>query len=1446
MLHRLLLLTALISTTLFGQQGVTTDQIEPWNYSYNGFIENKGQFENRDWDQSRKTEFAYSQNPFYVFFSKQGVTYRLDKMIKNPARKKDKTVLPKRTNISELIKTTWIGANNDVEILRGDTFDHTFSYAMRDEKGEDYAITNIPSYDKITYKNLYDNIDIEYVLHPEFGVKYNVILHPGANPNDIKVAYKTAHTNVADERIDLALNEKGQLEITTSLGTIIEHVPFTFYADSKNEIASSYRFENNTLSFNLENYDASKEVVIDPWVISPTFSTSTAVWEVETDAVGNVYSIGGETPMELRKFDVNGNLLWTYVTPWDTSSVWLGTLATDASGNSYVTSGVEANMHKVDNAGNQVWTTTLGGGLQFNSEWWSITFNCDETQLIVGGTWVDGILSFDFYAGIFEIDVVTGNVISDQVVDYTNIGGFGANPIEVRSISSSPNARYIFLTHNDVGAINQNFATCPQDTSVFQVDNQDNLGYKCENYLPATQNGGGLKALVAGDDYFYTHAGDQIRQWDINTGALINTVNLPGGASTTVPLIGGVVVENSGLDIDDCGNVYAGATDRVVQFDPNLNILSSNPTSFAVYDVTVNSNGEVVACGAQQDNGSTNRNGRIESINFGACAQYALVCCDANFCQVDDLCDTDGPISLTAGTSGGTWSGTGVDASGNFDPAVAGVGTHPITYTLPCGSSTVEITVNPCSTLDICVESNGDLTVTNGTGPYTWEEEVTTTTPITNQTECQDCGYTWVGFGPLGDCFDGGVGGTQVTDCSTTGWSLYATGTTTTPPGSLPIQVTDDAGASVIITDLSSLPACGSNPCAGVTINFNVDNQTDVSCFGDTDGTATVSASGGDGNYTYSWSPGGLTGASQTGLAPNTYTIDVTDGNGCTGSGTVTIGEPAALAANPSSIDATCGASDGEVSVAPTGGDGNYTYSWSPGGQTTATVSNVPAGSYDVTITDGNGCSLIETITVTTTNGPTISIDAQSDASCFGDSDGSATVSATGGTAPYTFTWNPGGLTGATQNGLSAGTYTIEAEDDAGCISSTTVTINEPAEIQLTTSSTTSSCTTPDGSATVSATGGDGNYTYSWSPGGQTTATINNIAAGAYTVTVTDGNGCTADEVVNVQSTNGPVISVDNTSDISCFGDADGSATISVTGGTSPFTYGWSPSGGNAATANGLDAGTYTVTVTDDAGCVSTETIVITEPDPLVLTGNVIDADCAASNGQVITTTTGGTGLYTYSWSPNSETTANLTGVGAGTYDVTVTDANGCTSTETFIVDQGDTVDVDIVPNSATIQAGDQVLLNVTINPTVTNPTYTWTPTDGLSCTNCPDPTASPNQTTTYTVTVTSDEGCVGVDQVTINVVEPCSDPFLPNMFSPNEDGINDQLCFYGTCIQAMTLQIYNRWGEKVFESSTTDDCWDGKYRGKFVNSGTYVYKVRYTVFGEQEVVESGNLTVVR
>ncbi|MFT4602564.1 MAG: hypothetical protein ACI857_002751, partial [Arenicella sp.] len=742
------------------------------------FVPNKGQFVNRNW-KNDEVKFALNENPFYIFFTDKGLTYRFDKIIKNPVYKNGDHSAPKRVNISELIHATWVGANENVEIIAENKNENYFSYAVRTGDGKETTnIGGIPGYQKITYVNLYDNIDVEYIIHPEGGVKYSVILHPGADPSQVQLKYSSGHTNTQGESIDYGLNADGEFEINTSLADIIEKAPYTFESDSKNEIESSFKFEDEVLSFELEDYDNSKEVIIDPWIVSPTFTTSTAVWEVETDLAGNIYTIGGETPMELRKYTAGGALTWTYVTPWDTNSVWLGTMATDGAGTSYVTSGTSPEIERIDNAGNMIWHTN-GTGL--STEYWSITFNCDKTKLIIGGT---GGGLFSFKAMIYDIDVSNGNVAASQEVGQQG-GGF--TPVEVRSISSSKNAKYIYLTHNQAGAINQNIGACPTDAPYFEVDNGHNLEYKCENYLPETQNGGGLKALVANDNFFYTHSGDEIHQRNLGTGALINTVALAGGNNTT-SIFGDIIVHNSGLAVDDCGNVYAGSDDRVVKFDENLNFISQAMTTFSVYDVSVNSNGEVIAVGAIADNGSTNRSGRMESVALAACAQYALVCCDASICPLDTLCENDPALNLFTTTGGGTFAGTGITDvnAGTFDPSVSGSGVFTVTYTQICGSDDIEVVVSPCTNLTACTETNGDITVTNGTGPFDWDEEVIV----------QDCGACLFGCNfPAGCAVD------------VTTWTFFANGTTNTAP-SLPIQITDGVGSTIIITDPTLLPAC--------------------------------------------------------------------------------------------------------------------------------------------------------------------------------------------------------------------------------------------------------------------------------------------------------------------------------------------------------------------------------------------------------------------------------------------------------------------------------------------------------------------------------------------------------------------------------------------------------------------------------------------------------------
>lgn len=567
-------------------------------------------------------------------------------------------------------------------------------------------------------------------------------------------------------------------------------------------------------------------------------------------------------------------------------------------------------------------------------------------------------------------------------------------------------------------------------------------------------------------------------------------------------------------------------------------------------------------------------------------------CCYTELDGPTSLCPADGLTQYTAspginpcGTSiTGTWSGTAINSvTGVFDPNAAGMGTHTLTFNADCGTSTsIDVTVAPC--MDVCLESNGDLTVNGGTGPFEWSEWVPGgSTPITNQSECESCGYTWF----FGNCLDGVM---PVTSCNTpAGYQVFATGTTVTPSSNFPIQVEDANNNIITLNDLNGIPACGACP----TITIGLSNVNDISCNGLSDGSATALASGGVGPYTYDWNPGSLSGANQSTLNAGNYTVLATDLNGCTGTTNFSISEPLALSASSSSNDANCGASDGSASVNASGGTGALSYSWSPGGQTTNSVSNLSPGNYLVTITDANGCSVQENINIGTINGPTLNVVSSSDATCFGFLDGSATVSATGGTPGYTYNWQPGNLIGPSQSNLSAGTYTVTVTDNIGCTASTPISISEPTEIQITEAITAEDCGQVNGEIAISVNGGSGSYAFEWSPNGETSSSLNNILAGTYTLEVTDGAGCTSLETFVVPQIGGPNVVI-----------SPSSATINegeqiMLNASGANTYTWTPSSGLSCTtcpspiASPLTTTTYIVSGIDGSGCIGNDTITI-------------------------------------------------------------------------------------------------------------------------------------------------------------------------------------------------------------------------------------------------------------
>ncbi|MFH6990397.1 choice-of-anchor L domain-containing protein, partial [Flavobacterium collinsii] len=535
-----------------------------------------------------------------------------------------------------------------------------------------------------------------------------------------------------------------------------------------------------------------------------------------------------------------------------------------------------------------------------------------------------------------------------------------------------------------------------------------------------------------------------------------------------------------------------------------------------------------------------------------------------------------------------------------------------------------------------------------------------------------------------------------------------------------------------------------------IVITETAASHADVKCKGTTTGSATVTATGGTAPYTYSWAPSGGSAATASNLAAGTYTVTATDSKGCTGTKQIIITEPAAiLTATTSQTNVLCNAgTTGSATATPAGGTGPYTYSWAPSGGSAATASNLAAGTYTVTIKDANLCTITKTVTITEPTALTATT-TQTNVLCKSATTGSATVTPTGGTGAYTYSWAPSGGSAATASNLAAGTYTVTIKDANLCTITKTITITEPANaLTATTTQTNVLCTSATtGSATVTPAGGTGAYTYSWAPSGGSAATASNLAAGTYTVTIKDANLCTITKTVTITEPANALTATTTQTNVLCTSATTGSATVTPAGGTGAYTYSWAPSGGSAATASNLAAGTYTVTIKDANLCTITKTVTITEPaNALTATTTQTNVLCtSATTGSATVTPAGGTGAYTYSWAPSGGSAATASNLAAGTYTVTIKDANLCTITKTVtITEPANALTATTTQTNVACNAGTTGSATVTAAGGTGAYTYSWAPSGGSAA------TASNLAAGTYTVTIKDANLCTITKTVTI------------------------------------------------------------------------------------------------
>lgn len=1242
------------------------------------FTQNKGQIIDINKNQRPEILFKGEGGGTDVYLKKTGVSYVLSNEakvmheIEESVEEKEKSgsitiqeakKLKQELEEKALIKlhridVDFVNGNPNPDILTANKVEGVTNYYFEHCP---QGITGVRSFNEVTVKNIYDNIDVKYYGEKANGLKYDIIVNPGGDPNQIQLRYSGA------EGIEIKNEE---LIIKNSVGEIIETLPKVYQNINGKiiDVKTEYRFErlsNNDviIHFSFSTFNSSFSLVVDPWASYYGGSGGELGFSVTTDNAGNVAFTGRTgsanfpvTPGAYQtvapggggfavKMNAAGARVWA--TYYDNFNGW--GIACDALGNVCVSGlgsaatpvgavagnvvqqpvGTGGFLIKFDPLlGTRLWATFYGGNTTYGND--VVT---DGSNVYLYGTTSSaaGIST----AGAFQVALNGGSDVfvakfaaNGSLIWGTYIGGSGAE---------------------ECGGIAYNSLTA----SVYVG------GYTKSNNFPATTHqlayGGGVwdafifKLNPAGGQVWSTYYGGANDDY----GTVIATDGLGN------VIIGGIT--NSNNNIASAGAyepTYGGGPGGFSAQDAFL--AKFNSTGVRQWGTYFGGNRWELINGLDVD--AANRiyvAGEFEDADSG---DYPISSCayqpafggheDAYIARYNP----DGKqtcITYYGGTKHDEAAFDNSNATGGGSLSIYGNNLHIV----GCTEGAFPVTPGAFQTIyggavganfpefgeayiaQLCINICEGLPGLNFTAaPNSVCPNVPITfTPSVNNV-CDTSGYkfqwTFTGGSPSGST----AVKPTVTYPVAGNYLVKLVLTTACKKDSITQMVV--VNSSCIITAAATSSTICPNGCTNVTAN----------------------GASGTSPYTYSWSTGATTQTINVCPATNTnYLVTITDaiGNSASAPASVIIRPP--LITTPSSTNITCTVT-GSAGITVNSGTVPYAYNWS-NGATTSSIQNIPAGNYTVTVTDGNGCTKTNAFTITSSNPASATFTYPS--TCVG-SLVNFTHTGSAGTYYWSITPTSPAISGTTMNFshtfLSAGTYTVtHSTTNAGCSDNKTATVTV---INCTgpTVTATGSSVCPGVCATVTSSGANGTspYTYSWS-NGSTTQNISPCPASTttYTVTIKDsgGNTSTSTAVVTVH----PAVTVTTSpTNINCNGGT-GFAAAAGGGGSSPYTYSWSASGGSGPLVSGLSAGSYTVTVTDNKGCTSTSTTTITSPLPLSGqftkgTSNCIGCGCKE---WLMVNATGGTSPYSYSW-PDGYTNRYKSQLCPGAYTINIVDKNGC------------------------------------------------------------------------------------------------------------------------------------------------------------------------------------------
>ena len=695
-------------------------------------------------------------------------------------------------------------------------------------------------------------------------------------------------------------------------------------------------------------------------------------------------------------------------------------------------------------------------------------------------------------------------------------------------------------------------------------------------------------------------------------------------------------------------------------------------------------------------------------------------------------------------------------------------------YSVCGGSGSISVAVNNADATNSALGPNG------GTLLYQWQEDVSGTwTDITGATTASYAITSTAQNGTYRCIVRELISGTDYYD-------VYYTSST---------AVTVVAAPTISLATLTLCESATGNLSATTT------NNTGETWVTSDVGVATVLSTG-------------FGAATVSGVSAGTATITYTDGNGCSTTTTVTVNALPTTTITSSDVDnIIC---DGEsITLTSDQSGSGYTYKWFKDGsvipgETSSSYLATVSGSYTLEVTNSStGCIATtpgaNAIAVVENSNPVIALSSSTNVACFGESTGAINISVSGGDGNFTFAWSDGASYSATSEDIInvfPGAYSVTVTDGNSCSANTSYNITQPASaLSATTSSTNvSSSGGSDGSATVTPSGGTAGYTYLWSDG-QTNATATNLSAGNYSVVIKDANLCSITKNFTVTEPSSLSATATAINNVSCNNGSDGSASVSVTGGTSPYTYSWntSPIQTNS-TATNLAAGTYTVTITDFTNVVTTANVTISEPSALSLSITATDVSCVDDvTGALDATVTGGTPNYTFAWS-NSSSSEDQTGLGTGTYSLTVTDDNGCQISSSATISVLDNIAPTVTTQDITVQMdalGSATITAAMINDGSTDNCAISSLSLDITSFDCDD--LGPN---TVVLNVTDNNGNSATGTATVTVV----DNIDPTITAPAAVTVNVDAGACSTALSNVTLGTPTT-GDNCSVATTTNDA---------------------------------------